>query len=307
MQHVKKILWDSGPGAYTFYVPETTGNLDWRPVLQRRTTAGWRYFFVRTSCALNGRALTGVRSRTPVSFAPVRQPRLVPGHPDWRRGLGYATSKGVAMRPTISARPQQIQFPSLHPGDRVRSLHAGRVGAVVKVYADGSAAVCWDDGGPQPEGLAHERMPRALLEMIMQARSDRAEEAPSVSKIISDALRAAALAPTLSDALDAAGVALTDIANMARSEAPPAHPATVDTWAVESLCIARNTANETLRVLDRLACLFESIARLTRDTDDAVGELACIGREIIDAEIDRVDTVFTHLSHCELSTEVCHG
>jgi hypothetical protein len=137
MQHVKKILWDSGPGAYTFYVPETTGNLDWRPVLQRRTTAGWRYFFVRTSCALNGRALTGVRSRTPVSFAPVRQPRLVPGHPDWRRGLGYATSKGVAMRPTISARPQQIQFPSLHPGDRVRSLHAGRVGAVVKVCADG--------------------------------------------------------------------------------------------------------------------------------------------------------------------------
>lgn len=210
----------------------------------------------------------------------------------------------------VPARSEQQSFPNtltIQPGDRVRSVHAGRVGTAVKVYPDSSAAVLWDDGDPQPEGLAHERMPRALLEVIEQARSDRAQDAPSVSKIISDALRAAALAPTLSDALDTAGAALTDIAKMARSEAPATQTATVGMRVVESLCIARSTADETLRVLDRVACLLESIARLARDSDDAIEALACIGAEIIDAEIDRVDTVFTHLSHCELSTEVCHG
>ena len=51
----------------------------------------------------------------------------------------------------------------LQPGDRIESLHARRPGAVVKVYADGSACVCWDDGEPQEAGLGHERMPRNLL------------------------------------------------------------------------------------------------------------------------------------------------
>ena len=52
---------------------------------------------------------------------------------------------------------------ALQPGDRIESLHARRLGAVVKVYADGSACVCWDDGEPQEAGLGHERMPRNLL------------------------------------------------------------------------------------------------------------------------------------------------
>lgn len=52
---------------------------------------------------------------------------------------------------------------ALQSGDRIESLHARRPGAVVKVYADGSACVCWDDGGPQEAGLGHERMPRELL------------------------------------------------------------------------------------------------------------------------------------------------
>lgn len=54
----------------------------------------------------------------------------------------------------------------LNPRDRVRSAFAGRTGSVVKVYPDGSAAIHWDDGEPQAAGLAHERMPRSLLETI---------------------------------------------------------------------------------------------------------------------------------------------
>ena len=50
----------------------------------------------------------------------------------------------------------------LAAGDRVRILHAGRTGSVMKVYPDGSACVTWDDK-PAPFGLGHERMPRALL------------------------------------------------------------------------------------------------------------------------------------------------
>lgn len=51
----------------------------------------------------------------------------------------------------------------LQPGDRIESLHAHRPGTAVKVYADGSACVCWDDGEPQEAGLGHERIPRDLL------------------------------------------------------------------------------------------------------------------------------------------------
>lgn len=47
-------------------------------------------------------------------------------------------------------------------GDRVRSLHAGRTGTVMKVYPDGSACITWDDR-PAPLCLGHERMPRSLL------------------------------------------------------------------------------------------------------------------------------------------------
>lgn len=66
----------------------------------------------------------------------------------------------------VDARCEQAQLSPIRKGDRVRSVHAARTGAAVKVYADGSAAVCWDDGDPQPEGLAHERMPRQLLEVL---------------------------------------------------------------------------------------------------------------------------------------------
>jgi hypothetical protein len=47
-------------------------------------------------------------------------------------------------------------------GDRVRALHAGRTGTVMKVYPDGSACITWDDK-PSPIGLGHERVPRSLL------------------------------------------------------------------------------------------------------------------------------------------------
>lgn len=57
----------------------------------------------------------------------------------------------------------------LTPDDRVRSVHAGRTGRVVKAYADGSASVRWDDGTPQAAGLGHERMPRSLLVKIEDA------------------------------------------------------------------------------------------------------------------------------------------
>ena len=58
---------------------------------------------------------------------------------------------------------------ALNVGDRIQSIHAKRPGRVVKVYPDGSACVCWDDGEPQPEGMGHERMPRDLLELVEQA------------------------------------------------------------------------------------------------------------------------------------------
>lgn len=60
----------------------------------------------------------------------------------------------------------------LQPGDRIQSLHARRSGAVVKVYADGSACVCWDDGEPQEAGLGHERMPGELLVKVAAAAID---------------------------------------------------------------------------------------------------------------------------------------
>lgn len=54
----------------------------------------------------------------------------------------------------------------LQPGDRVKTLLAGRTGQVVRTYDDGSASICWDGGEPQAEGLGHERMPRAMLAYI---------------------------------------------------------------------------------------------------------------------------------------------
>lgn len=57
----------------------------------------------------------------------------------------------------------------LQAGDRIISRHALRAGTVVKVYPDGSACIVWDDGEPQPEGMGHERVPRAGLVLAPSA------------------------------------------------------------------------------------------------------------------------------------------
>lgn len=75
-------------------------------------------------------------------------------------------------------------------GDRVQSLHTGLLGFVVKVYPDGSASICWDDGEPQPEGLGHERVPRDLLLPIKDAAPSKAPEAPSMGNVVQLALAA---------------------------------------------------------------------------------------------------------------------
>jgi hypothetical protein len=70
----------------------------------------------------------------------------------------------------------------LQAGDVVSSIHAGRQGRAVKVYPDGSACVCWDDGEPQPEGMGHERMPRKLLRLL-ERHAAAAEPAPSAPEL----------------------------------------------------------------------------------------------------------------------------
>lgn len=61
-------------------------------------------------------------------------------------------------------------------GDVVESRHAKRRGRAVKIYPDGSACVCWDDGEPQPEGMGHERMPRELLVRVGSVASTASEK-----------------------------------------------------------------------------------------------------------------------------------
>lgn len=65
--------------------------------------------------------------------------------------------------------PALATMRGVQPGDRVKTIHAGRTGRVVKTYTDASACVCWDDGEPQAEGLGHERVPR---HMLIDLRSD---------------------------------------------------------------------------------------------------------------------------------------
>lgn len=76
----------------------------------------------------------------------------------------YAQGASAPARSSLPA-PRHLPVVVREPlaaGDRVRTLHAGRTGSVMKVYSDGSACVTWDDK-PAPFGLGHERMPRALL------------------------------------------------------------------------------------------------------------------------------------------------
>lgn len=96
---------------YTFKVAETAAIRIGVRNLSRRTTANRRYFFVRSHVrAFNGRALAGVRLRTPVSLTPVRQPCLVPGHPNWRWGPGPYTGQGGRTMRQALARPEQSNF-----------------------------------------------------------------------------------------------------------------------------------------------------------------------------------------------------
>lgn len=193
----------------------------------------------------------------------------------------------------IHARSEQSLVPNtltiIRQGDRVSSVHAARTGIVVKVYPDGSAAVRWDDGDPQPEDLAHERMPRALFDVIEQR--------------VSDALRTAALAPTLSDALDVAGAALSEIADMARSGAPTSHTSSGD----DSLVRVREVADETLHVFYRIASLLDAIERLAHDSDDAIADLAAMGRGLVAKQTDRVDLLFTCVARRVSAQGAHHG
>ncbi|CAG4908331.1 ash family protein [Paraburkholderia saeva] len=129
------------------------------------------------------------------------------------------------------------------------------------------------------------------------------EQTRSPIEIIRGALRDAAFAPTLSDALDIAGAALSDVARLACDDRPAARASTTD----ETLDLAHRVANETLRVFDRISCIFEAIQRLTCDSDDAVSDLANIGRSLAAEKCDRIDTVFTYMAHRAAAAEACHG
>ena len=74
-----------------------------------------------------------------------------------------------------NAHTEQAKSVPLQCGNRVCSTSAARTGIVVRVYADGSASVCWDDGKPQAEGLGHERMPRQLLQLLEQVAAPARE------------------------------------------------------------------------------------------------------------------------------------
>jgi len=137
----------------------------------------------------------------------------------------------------------------------------------------------------------------------IHARSEQPSFPNALTKVISDALREAAIAPTLSDALDVAGAALTDIANMARGEPPAAR----EPLGNDSLTLVCEVADETLRAFDRVASLLEAIQRLACDNDDAIADLAAMGRGLVAKQTDRVDLVFTCMARHASASEVRHG
>jgi hypothetical protein len=137
----------------------------------------------------------------------------------------------------------------------------------------------------------------------IHARSEQTHLPNNLTSIVADALRGAALAPTVGAALDVAGEALCSIASLARSEQPSPRAAISE----DSFERARQVADETLRAFDRLTYLLEAIERLTCDRDEVVSELASIGLSLVEHQSGRVDTVFTHLGHCMLNAGVSHG
>lgn len=72
-----------------------------------------------------------------------------------------APAPARAGRPATSHPPVVVREP-LVVGDRIRTLHAGRTGTVMKVYPDGSVCITWDDR-QTPLSLGHERVPRSCL------------------------------------------------------------------------------------------------------------------------------------------------
>jgi len=99
---------------YTGIAPETTGNRGESRNYRRRISAARRFFYVRTSCtSFNGRALVGVRLRTPVAFC-AGLSTLLRARPPCLRAGGWVyqpTEGGRKMRPAIPARPEQSQSP----------------------------------------------------------------------------------------------------------------------------------------------------------------------------------------------------
>lgn len=83
-----------------------------------------------------------------------------------------APAPARAGRPATSHSPVIVREP-LAIGDRVRTLHAGRTGTVMKVYPDGSACITWDDR-PAPLCLGHERVPRSCL-MVLDSTTTESE------------------------------------------------------------------------------------------------------------------------------------
>jgi hypothetical protein len=114
MRVLPKLLDVGKPTAYSKNVPETTGNRGESRNYRRRISAARRFFFVRTSSiAFNGRALVGVRLRTPVAFCAGLSTLLCARPPCLRAGrwVYQPTEGGRIMRPAIPARPEQQQSP----------------------------------------------------------------------------------------------------------------------------------------------------------------------------------------------------
>ncbi|QBQ97896.1 hypothetical protein [Paraburkholderia pallida] len=131
----------------------------------------------------------------------------------------------------------------------------------------------------------------------------RHEQTQSLSNIVRDALRAAALAPDTASALDVAGAALCDIAQFARDQQLPSTERADDHPLRTFGCVA----DDTLGVLERAACIFDSIERLTRDGDETINELALIGRTFVAQQAKELDGATVSFGRYISTTEVCHA
>ena len=82
------------PAVYSRHY-RNNGSPVWKPVSYRRAAAvKAAYLRPHVSVRPYGRALAGVRLRTPGPIAPVFQPRLVPVLPIWKWGAGLFAAIG---------------------------------------------------------------------------------------------------------------------------------------------------------------------------------------------------------------------